>query len=390
MQTDLARHSTGLAPTHGRRRCRAPRGVAEAALACVIFLLGGGERAWPQPPPVWGPSRQLLATPGGWDDAPLNARVVDGPDLGAAAEPYAAVIPASWNVPPESAMAWDVAGGPGWSGGALPAVTTVNGATAWEGSPAQLWQWRILPEGVIYPAYAAGVHESRISGVVFQGADRTSYLDVTLGGRVALWRYGTAAGNRPEGLEFGMEGAAFPRLNLDSNWDVDAVDFRFGGLLTYGEGPVQWKAAFYHLSAHMGDELAIRESRLNERINFSRDALVFGVSYFPLPAWRWYAEAGFASHFDGGARPWEFQFGVDVSEPGPTGPGGSPFAAINGHLRQEHNYGGNLTLQLGWLWRGESSDTFRLGFHYFNGKTNQFEFYDEFEQHLGAGIWYDY
>ena len=39
---------------------------------------------------------------------------------------------------------------------------------------------------------------------------------------------------------------------------------------------------------------AIREGALGDRINFSRDALVLGFSYYPLPAWRWYAEMGWA------------------------------------------------------------------------------------------------
>src|SRR5690606_438501 len=143
-------------------------------------------------------------------------------------------------------------------------------------------------------------------------------------------RYGTDGPGRPQGAEIQIEGAATPRLNPDANWDVEAVDFRFGVPLVYGRENWQAKFSYYHLSSHMGDEYAIRENALVDRINCSRDVLVLGLSYFTHPAWRWYAEAGWAFHYDE-SEPWEFQFGVDVAEPGPTGPMGVPFFAINGH-----------------------------------------------------------
>jgi hypothetical protein len=139
----------------------------------------------------------------------------------------------------------------------------------------------------------------------------------------------------------------------------------------------------------MGDEFAIREDALDERINFSRDVLTLALSYFPLPAWRFYAEAGWAFYYDV-SEPWEFQFGVDVAEPGPTGPWGTPFIAVNGHIREEVDYSGNVVAQAGWLWRGNSSQTLRAGFHYYNGKSSQFEFFDQFEEQIGGGLWYDF
>jgi hypothetical protein len=261
---------------------------------------------------------------------------------------------------------------------------------AYDPSNPALWQWRVLPEGVIWQSYWAGVHEPRISGVAFrQDANGSNLLDVTLGGRASLLRYGTDGPGRPQGLELQAEGAAFPRLNLDENWDLDAVDFRFGLPLVYGRDKWQTKFSYYHLSSHLGDEKIIRDGSFADRINYSRDALALAVSYFPLPAWRWYAEAGWAFHTDV-AAPWEFQFGVDVAEPGPTDFWGTPFLAINGHIREEVDFGGNVVAQLGWLWRGNTNHTLRLGAHYFNGKSNQFEFYDQFEEQIGGGLWYDF
>lgn len=256
---------------------------------------------------------------------------------------------------------------------------------------AEVWDWHLLPDDLIWHSYWAGTKEPRLSGVAFQETQtNTSLLDVTLGGRSSILRYGTENQGRPEGWEVQLEGASILRLNLDQNWDFEAVDFRFGVPLIYGHDRSQWKFSYYHLSSHLGDEYALRTGLLNSRINFSRDVLVLGYSFFPVPALRLYSEAGWAFYADEETDPWEFQFGADYAQPGFTGIRGTPFFAVNGHLREEHDFGGNLVAQAGWLWRGKGGKVFRTGLHYFNGKSNQFEFTNESEQQIGIGLWHDY
>jgi hypothetical protein len=69
---------------------------------------------------------------------------------------------------------------------------------------------------------------------------------------------------------------------------------------------------------------------------------------------------------------------------------GSPFAAANVQLFEEHDFGGSLNLMAGWQWRSEISNRLlRVGLQYFNGKSSQFAFYNESEQLLGLGVWLD-
>jgi hypothetical protein len=369
-------------------------------LAATTGTLWGTGRGWAQAPtsttPAWQPYREsgeVLPTPGSSD----LSKAIEDPSLTPAqfAQPQEmTVVDPSMPCPPGmeafAACPQPMFAAPpyGVSPYATPMYVDASGGAP-PNSP-QYWQWRLLPENVIWQSYWAGMHEPRISGVAFHNApNNTNYLDVTLGGRASLLRYGTDGSGRPEGAELQIEGAAFPRLNLDANWDVEAVDFRFGVPLIYGREKWQTKFSYYHLSSHMGDEYAIREHALADRINFSRDVLVLGFSYFPLPAWRWYTEAGWAFHYDE-SEPWEFQFGVDVAQPGPTGPIGAPFFAVNGHIREELDYGGNVVAQIGWFWRGNGTNVLRTGFHYFNGKSNQFEFFRNFEEQLGVGLWYEF
>jgi hypothetical protein len=103
-----------------------------------------------------------------------------------------------------------------------------------------------------------------------------------------------------------------------------------------------------------------------------------------------YAEAGWAFVTDGGSRPWEFQFGADYSPVCPSGILGAPFLAINSRIREEVDFGGNLTVQTGWQWRGHTGQLFRTGFYYMNGESDHYQFLREHEEQIGLGMWYDY
>ncbi|NLX99968.1 MAG: DUF1207 domain-containing protein [Rhodopirellula sp.] len=126
-------------------------------------------------------------------------------------------------------------------------------------------------------------------------------------------------------------------------------------------------------------------------MNYSRDALVLGGSYYLTDDLRLYAEAEWAWYTDGGTKPWEFQFGLDYSPVWSwQSRCGAPFLALNGQLREEVDYGGTFVVQAGWQWRGESNHLFRVGVQYFTGKSDQFQFFRRNEEKIGIAMWYDY
>lgn len=253
------------------------------------------------------------------------------------------------------------------------------------------WEWHVLPDGLIYRSYLAGQREPRLAALfAYERKSARWLLDGTLGGRVSLFRYGTLGGVRPEGWEFDVEGAAFPRLDLDEEFDLQATDYRAGAMITHGVDRWQTKFAYYHLSSHLGDEFMVKNPTI-ERINYVRDALVLGLGYFLVDSVRLYGEAGWAFNTDGGAKPWEFQFGAEFSPAYAFGARGAPFAAVNGHLREENNFGGNVSAQIGWQWLSETTGSrLRTGFQYLNGKSPQTQFFNQFEEQIDIGLWYDY
>jgi hypothetical protein len=255
------------------------------------------------------------------------------------------------------------------------------------------WSCQLLPGSLIYKSYLAGAKESRFASHVIYERDvidsNAALWDATLGARVGLLRYGTRDWFLPQGFQIDAEGAANVRLDMQQEVDVRSADFRGGVPFTFGYGRHQTKFAYYHLSSHIGDEYLIKNHGFR-RLNFSRDTLVLGHSFFFTDRLRVYGEVGWAFYSDV-SEPWEFQVGLDYAPAHPTGPAGAPFFALNGHLRQELNYSGNLVVQTGWAWRAaENGRLLRAGMHYYNGASSQFAFFHNFEQQLGIGAWYDF
>jgi hypothetical protein len=344
------------------------------AFALAFALCGASIEHAPAQMPAPANSA-MVPMPGQWDGGVVNYSPQPAPPMPPAQTWIAPTYDTNQYGPPVTTYT-----DPGWGG--PPVVVPC---------PSGAWYPQVLPDGVIYHSYWAGVHEPRLGAVFEHISGDHSFIDATGGGRAALWRYGTADCIMPQGFEVDIEGATMLRLTLDQVRDFETADYRVGVPLTYGIDNWQFKFEVYHLSSHLGDEFIIAHpGSIADRINYVRDEAVVGASYFPVPFCRLYGEAGYAFNSDGGAEPWEFQFGTELSQPGPTGPNGEPFFAFNTHLREDVNFGGDINTQVGWLWRGNSGHTFRTGFQYFNGKSSQYQTFDHFEQQFGFGLWYDF
>ena len=260
------------------------------------------------------------------------------------------------------------------------------------------WSWQLLPNNLIYTSYLAGPKEPRIGSSVYNdtepalvhGGSEGWLWDTTLGGRASILRYGSDTVLHPQGFEVQIEGAAFVRLDPEDERDLRSADYRFGVPLVYGIGRWQTKFAYYHNSAHLGDEFQIKYP-FYPRINYVRDCLVWGNSWYPYDWLRLYGEVGWAFFNAGGSQPWELQGGCELLQARPTGGRGAPFLAVNGMSRQELDWGGNVCLQAGWAWRGRRSEKlYRVGFEYLHGSDPQYEFVYNNQNRCGFGMWYDF
>lgn len=251
------------------------------------------------------------------------------------------------------------------------------------------WRWKLLPQGFMYRTYWASTAEPRLGTRAISDLGGHDSLDSQIGVRVGLIRFGDP--DAEEGFQLDILGGANLRQNTDTyDWDMTGTDYRYDIPLTYRQGPHAWKFGFYHVSSHMGDEF-LKNNPSVSRIDYYRDAIYLGYSHYVTRELRVYGEFDYAIRHDY-AEPLHLQIGFDWGPTRPTGARGAPFMAANLHLREELDFGGNVSLQAGWAWKAEeaSAGTLRTGLHYYNGGSPQYSFYQESEQQLGWGIWYDF
>ncbi len=323
-------------------------------------------------PPVAAPAASALTPAAPYAGAPLG---------GSPSAPIArpGFMANDFGIPPAAAS--------GTAASASPAPLNPNNYVEQVLTGEEPWTWQILPAGLLYRTDLAGPHEPRMAAEFDSIEHQGDIWDCTLGARVGMLRYGTDNEFWPEGWQLDVEGAAFPRL--DSSRNLISNDYTFGVPLTTRQGPWEWKFGYRHYCSHIGDLYLLAHPDF-ERIDYTRDSLVSGLAFYANPSLRFYGEADWAFHTLGPPEPWEFQIGMDLSPPGPTPPCGTPFFAANGHLRQVNDFGGSVTVETGWQWRGAGGHLLRVGAHYFNGMSEQGQFYNVWEQQIGAGLWYDF
>src|SRR5690606_27905034 len=148
--------------------------------------------------------------------------------------------------------------------------------------------------------------EPRMGAAWLYEKDRGSIFESTIGGRLGFVRYGTAGPIDPQGFQWDLEGAAMLRQDPEQELDVEATDFRVGTVLTWREGPTAYKAGYYHVSSHLGDEYLLRNPTY-PRLNYVRDALLIGTHHSLSSDVAVYCELAWALKADGGAEPLELQ-----------------------------------------------------------------------------------
>ena len=214
--------------------------------------------------------------------------------------------------------------------------------------------------------------------------------ETQMGGRVGMLRYGTFDAVNPQGWQLDMEGGGQTRVDPKHNSDLEAVDFRFGLLSTWRFGPNAFKAGYFHLSSHVGDEFVVRNPGFH-RNNYVRDSAIVGWTRDLTLDMQVYGEVAYAAGHEGGAKPLELQYGYQYTPLRAYGFRGAPYFGLNGHTRQDNNWITGVNTVAGWQWRGEQTNhLFRLGLQYYTGPAIQYSFVGHNETLCGAGLWFDY
>ena len=254
----------------------------------------------------------------------------------------------------------------------------------------EYFEFQVLPKGLLYRSYIAGEKEPRFNSVWLNETGRGLVWEAQLGGRIGLLRYGNFDEDHPKAWQLDMEGGAQARVDPLNKSDLEAVDFRFGILSTWRFGRNAFKAGYYHLSSHAGDEYLLRNPGFL-RVNYVRDSAILGITHDLTDDMQIYGEIGYAAGHEGGAKPLELQYGYQYTPLRAFGLKGAPYFGINGHTREDFHWITSVNTVAGWQWRGEETNhLFRVGLQYYTGPALQWEFAGRNETLCGAGMWFDY
>lgn len=250
---------------------------------------------------------------------------------------------------------------------------------------------QVLPSSLLYRSYIAAPHEPRFSSaVLFDPSSSSSRWDASLGSRVGLYRRNRPARMDLDAWQIDIEGAAMVRLDPQEKMDLEAADYRFGLLWTGQRDNVSYKFGYFHTSSHVGDEFLIKNPTF-QRINYVKESLIFGTSVQATEEWRMYGELAYGVIATGGAKPFQLQLGTEYAKQALRPTLGAPFVALNVEMRQEVDFTPGLSILTGWQWRNpETAKAFRVGLQFFNGPSNQYSFYQQYDSQIGFGVWYDF
>lgn len=250
---------------------------------------------------------------------------------------------------------------------------------------------QVLPDSLLYRSYIAAPHEPRFSTAALSDTSAgTSRWDASLGTRVGLYRRVRPTNMNLDAWQIDLEGAAMVRLDPQEKMDLEAADYRFGLLWTGRRDKVSYKFGYFHTSSHIGDEFLIKNPTF-QRINYVKESLIFGASLQTTEECRIYGEFAYGVIATGGAEPVQVQLGAEYAKAALRPTRGAPFVAMNLEMRQEVDFTPGVSILTGWQWRNPvTSKAFRVGLQFFNGPSNQYSFFQQYDSQLGLGVWYDF
>jgi len=248
------------------------------------------------------------------------------------------------------------------------------------------WDLELLPSKIIYAPYLADPRQSHTSTKVQVPVDPDRgnlKIESVLGSTrpLALW---TNPNDPLEEAELFLEAAVFSRFDLSEDWDMDGSDYRFGFPFAYRYGDVAMKFHLWHLTSHLGDEYMTRNPEA-KRASYHNDEVCVGLSWQIDPYWRAYGELGYGLYTGTAAEKGRAQFGIEWVGEAWTGKT-TPWAAADISTRKEIDWGWNLSLQAGIMFRsGSGNGGLRFLVEYYRGHDQQTQFKAEKEHYFAFG-----
>ncbi len=261
--------------------------------------------------------------------------------------------------------------------------------------PGRGWKLEVAPPSGLYPHYMADPMRAQsaltVLGMISSDIPDTGggRFGLRLGGRFAMLRY-HPQDNPDVGWQLDLEGGFFGHFDAAHSLDNIGWDGVYGLLLSYRPGPrLAFRFGRLHDSAHIGDEYAERTGR--QRIGYTREELVLGVSWQAAPRWRVYGEAGYDPDPKEFQSPFRGQAGVEYSGTRRWYRGRlSWYAALDIRAFEENDWEPRTTAQIGFILPfSRGTGRYRFALEYCDGRSVLGEFFSHDESYVGVGWYFD-
>jgi hypothetical protein len=265
--------------------------------------------------------------------------------------------------------------------------------TTTQASPADTEGTMVLsPRGDPYAPYLADPHRASFELLSMSVTDvdiadsGESRYGLKLGGRFGIARH-DPPGRPGEGWQIGFEIGFVGEFDRDRQYDNIGWDGIYGVLVTMPLLPtVQTKFGTMHRSSHVGDEYMERVGRA--RINYTREEILAGLSWYFAPAWRMYGEYGHAYQRGNEAlqEKGRLQAGLEY-QPKREGWGGQLgwFAALDVSAMEERDWTADTAARIGYLFDADGR-RWALSAMYYHGRPTTGEFFQHTESYFGVSI----
>jgi hypothetical protein len=211
---------------------------------------------------------------------------------------------------------------------------------------------------------------------------------LSAGGRLGFFRLDPA---RPGGRSWQLSLDAGLNAQFDSYNKLDNIgwDGKYGLTLTTATGgPLSFRLAIFHDSAHVGDEYAERAGRL--RIDYTRQEVAFGAAVRLGEGWRAYGEGGYGYDLlTEEQQPWRAQGGVEyTTRRFILGGRFAWYAAVDFQGWEQRDWRLDTTVQTG-ITTTAGGHRWRIGVQWNDGAPPMGEFFQDTEAWLSVGFWVD-
>lgn len=253
----------------------------------------------------------------------------------------------------------------------------------------------VTPPPHSYPHYIADPRSAR-TGISIMGMLDSDIDDAgnvrfhnSIGKRFGVVRFGDEKAD--DAWQFDIELGYFGQFDIEESLDSIGWDGIYGLYFSRRLSPDLFiRFGDLHDSAHLGDEFVEETGR--ERIEYTREELIAGLAWLPMPVATVFAELGWAWDLKGDQRRWRGQFGGDYHGAHDDLYLGLPwYAATDVTIYEERDWTPGFSLHLGLIHAtGRAGERYRFALEAYRGRSPMGEFAFEDEAYLSIGVYYDH